>query len=183
MAILLAFAPFIVFVFGQVLLSVTVGLVGAAILAALLIAKSMTAHKSLKVLEVGAFVLFGGLALYAQLVHPAWSIIAVRLRADAGLLLVILASLALRQPFTLQYARERVPETVWSQPGFVRTNYIITTVWAIAFAVVVLAEASVLYLPAVPSWIGVTVTILALVGAFLFTDSYPKRVRQHRSPA
>jgi hypothetical protein len=102
MGILLAFAPFIVFVLGQMLVGVTTGLVLAAVLAALLIIKSVVARQSIKVLEVGTFLLFAGLAVYAKLAHPAWSIIAVRLRVDAGLLLVVLASLALRKPFTLQ---------------------------------------------------------------------------------
>jgi hypothetical protein len=178
MGILLAFAPFIVFVLGQMLVGVTAGLVLAAVVAALLILKSVIAHQTLKVLEIGTLILFAGLAIYAKLAHPAWSIIAVRLRVDAGLLLVVLASLVLRKPFTLQYAREQVPAEIWSHPGFVRTNYVITAVWALAFAVMVLAEAAMLYVPGVPKRAGVIVTILAIYGAFRFTDSYPKRQKQ-----
>ena len=51
--------------------------------------------------------LFGGLAVYALLGGPAWTVIGVRLRVDAGLLLIVLASMAVGRPFTLQYARER----------------------------------------------------------------------------
>jgi hypothetical protein len=181
MGILLAFAPFIVFVFGQMLVGVFAGLVLAAVVAALLIVKSVIAHQTIKVLEIGTLILFAGLAIYAKLAHPAWSIIAVRLRVDAGLLLVVLASLVLRKPFTLQYAREQVPAEIWSHPAFVRTNYVITAAWALAFAVMVVAEAAMLYVPGVPKRAGVIVTVLAIYGAFRFTDSYPKRRRQQVS--
>ncbi len=178
MGILVAFAPFIVFVIGQRFIGITAGLVSAAVVAAFLLIKAATARQSIKVLEAGTLILFGGLAIYAKLAHPAWSIIAVRLRVDAGLLLVVLASLALRQPFTLQYAREQVPPEMWSSPIFIRTNYLITGVWALAFAVMVLAEAMILYVPSVPRQAGIIVTVAAIYGAFRFTDSYPKRLKQ-----
>ncbi|MBL6081845.1 hypothetical protein JMJ56_28065 [Belnapia sp. T18] len=52
-------------------------------------------------LKIGTAILFGGLALYALLNQPTWSVIAVRLMVDAGLLLIVLASMAMRRPFTL----------------------------------------------------------------------------------
>ena len=60
------------------------------------------------VLEIGTAILFGSLAPYALLGRPAWSVIGVRLAVDAGLLLIVLASMVLGRPFTLQYAREQV---------------------------------------------------------------------------
>jgi hypothetical protein len=51
----------------------------------------------------------------------------------------------------------------------------------LAFAVMVLAEAAMLYVPGVPKRAGVVVTILAIYGAFRFTDSYPKRQKQRVS--
>ena len=50
----------------------------------------------------------------------------VRLRVDGGLLLIVLISLAIRKPFTLQYAREHTPKERWNDPGFIRSNVIIT---------------------------------------------------------
>jgi hypothetical protein len=178
MGILLAFAPFIVFVVGHLLVGIVTGLVLAAVVAALLILKSVISRQSIKVLEVGTLILFGGLAIYASLAHPAWSIIAVRLRVDIGLLLVVLVSLALRKPFTLQYAREQVSPEIWSLPGFIQTNYVITAVWALAFAIMVVAEAAILYVPSVPAKVGTIVTILAIYGAFRFTEIYPQRRKQ-----
>ena len=102
--------------------------------------------------------------------------IAVRLRVDLGLLLIVLASIALRKPFTLQYARERVSPEFWDRREFVRTKYIITAVWAAAFAVMVVAEAALVYVPAMPNRLGIVVTVLASVAAVKFTSWYPARI-------
>jgi len=125
------------------------------------------------VLEVGTALLFGGLAAYTLIVHAAWSIPAVRLCADAGLLLVVLVSIAVRQPFTLQYAREQVSRELWNTPVFVRTNYIITAVWAAAFALMVAADLMMLYVPSLPTFVAIVVTILAILGAARFTSRQP----------
>ena len=88
--------------------------------------------------------------------------------------LFVLASLTLRQPFTLQYAREQTPPDIWTNPQFIRRNYTITAVWAIAFAVMVIAESVILYVPTIPPRLGIIVTILAIYGAFRFTANASK---------
>jgi hypothetical protein len=75
-------------------------------------------------------VLLGGLALYAALGSPTGSIVVVQLAVNAGLLLSVLVSIAIRKPFTLQYARGQVARENWNQARFIRTNYIITGAWA-----------------------------------------------------
>jgi hypothetical protein len=124
--------------------------------------------------------LFGVLALYAQLANPGWSIMGVRLVVDAGLLSIVLVSLAIRQPFTLQYAREQVEPEIWTTKEFLRTNDVITAVWALAFLVLVVADAVLLYVPELPPRFGIIMTVLALVGAVKFTGWYPDR---RRAPA
>jgi hypothetical protein len=83
--------------------------------------------------------------------------------------------MVLRRPFTLQYAREQVPEEFWGSQEFVRTNYVITAAWAAAFAIMVIAEACIVYVPSVPRRLGLLVTILAIVAAVKFTSWYPDR--------
>lgn len=99
----------------------------------------------------------------------------VRLRVDAGLLLIVLATMALRQPFTLQYAKETVAPELWNSTEFIRTNYVITAVWALAFLVMVLADLVLVYMPDLPPRYGIVATVLALVGAVKFTGWYPDR--------
>lgn len=129
MGIMLAFAPFIVFAIVDRLVGSTDGLVaGAVVSAALLLRDWLTPGRSAKVLEIGTLLLFGGLALYALLGGANWSIVGVRLRVDAGLLAIVLISMAIGRPFTMQYAREEVAPEFWDSPEFRRTNYVITGV-------------------------------------------------------
>ena len=83
--------------------------------------------------------------------------------------------MALRRPFTLQYAREGTPKETWTTPEFIRVNYVITAVWAAAFAVMVAADLAMLYMPNVPMRVGIWITIAAIYGAFKFAAWYPKR--------
>lgn len=181
MGLLLAFAPFILFVVVERLAGPRDGLVAAALVSgALLLRDWLSRDRAVKVLDVGTFLLFGGLAAYAIASGAAWSVIDVRLRVDTGLLLVVLVSIAIRRPFTLQYAREGTAREIWNTPAFIRTNYIITAVWALAFAVMVGADLVMLYLPNLPLKVGIGVTILAIVGAMRFTSWYADRVHaQH----
>jgi hypothetical protein len=178
MGILLAFAPFIVFALVDSIASPSAGLIaGALVSAALLLRDVMTSGRRPKILEAGTMVLFGGLALYAVFGRAALSVIGVRLLVDSGLLLIVLGSMAVRQPFTLQYAREQVAAELWDKPAFIHTNYVITGAWALAFAVMVIAEFALLYVPGLPPRIGIIAIVVALIGAVKFTSWYPERIR------
>ena len=179
MGILLAFAPFIVFILADRLVGPTLGLcAGAVVSVGLLVRYWITPGRTPKILEIGTALLFGGLALYAVLGAPTWSVIGVRLCVDTGLLLIVLVSMAVGRPFTLQYAREQVTPEFWNRPEFIRANYIITAIWALAFLVTVIAELALLYVPSLPPLVGIVAIVLALVGAVKFTGWYPERVRR-----
>ena len=177
MGILLAFAPFIAFAIVDRLIGPTEGLAaGALVAAALVIRDALTAGRTPKLLEIGTLLLFGGLALYAVFGVADWSVIAVRLCVDAGLLLIVLVSILIGRPFTLQYAREQRAPELWASPEFLRTNMIISAAWALAFGVMVLAEVALLYRPGLPPRAGVAAIVLALVGAVKFTGWYPEYI-------
>jgi hypothetical protein len=174
---LLAFAPFIAFAVIDRLVGPVEGMfVGFAVSAALLI-RDWNQGRGPKVLEIGTAALFGALGCYALLADPAWSLMGVRLVIDSGLLLIVLVSIAIRQPFTMQYARERVPADVQETREFVRTNYVITSVWALAFAAMVAADLILIYRPDLPARFGILLTVVALMGAFKFTARYPEHRR------
>jgi hypothetical protein len=178
MGMLLAFAPFIAFAVIDRLFGAASGLAaGTVVSAAVILRDYLSASRRAKLLEIGTVILFGGLSLFSLLSGVTWSVIGVRLCVDAGLLLIILLSLALQRPFTLQYAREQVAREYWNTPGFVRTNYVISGVWGLAFVVMVIADLVLLYAPGLPPRFGIIATILALVGAVKMTSWYPERVR------
>jgi hypothetical protein len=175
---LLAFAPFIVFAIIDRLAGPTAGLAAGAVTAAVMLGRELLIlRKPPKVMDIGTLALFGGLAAYSLLLKPEWSIIMVRLLVDSGLMAVVLVSILIRQPFTLQYAREKVEPARWGEPAFVRSNYVISSVWAAAFAAMVGADLVMLLLPGVPLWVGITVTVSALVSAVHFTSWYPRHIR------
>jgi hypothetical protein len=177
LGILLAFAPFLAFAVVDRIWGSVEGLVAGALVSSVLIARDLlTPGRSPKILEIGTAVLFGGLALYAVLAHPTWSVLGVRLRVDAGLLAIVTLTMLIGRPFTLQYAREQVADVDHASPEFLRVNYVITAVWALAFAVMVAAEAALLYLPNVSHRLGIWAIIAALVGAVKFTSWYPEHV-------
>jgi hypothetical protein len=178
MSILLGLTPFIVFFVLMRLVHPLAGL-GAAFAVSLLMGfVQWRRGESIKVLEVGSLVLFGVLTLYTLIAAPQWTVATVRLAVDGGLFLIAAVSLLIRQPFTLQYARESVPQELWTSPIFFTTNVRITAVWTAAFAVMTAADAAAQYVEAIPLWVDIAATIAAFVGAFWFTRWYPAVVRR-----
>jgi hypothetical protein len=178
MSILLGLSPFVVFFALTRAHSPLAGLLGAFAVSLLLCGRMWRRGESLKILEVGSLVVFGALATCTLAVAPHWSVATVRLAVDAGLLAIALTSLVVGRPFTIQYARERVPEAIWALPAFFTTNRLITAVWAAAFAVLVAADAAAEYVPAVPLSIDVAVSVAALLAAVWFSRWYPDAVRR-----
>lgn len=183
MNLLLAFSPFIVFVVIERLAGIPAGLgAGALVAAGLLMHDLLAPGRSPKILEIGTVCLFGGLTLLQLAIGAQWSIADVRLRVDAGLLLIVLLSMVLRRPFSLQYARERVAQAHWDSPGFLRVNYVISAAWAVAFCVLVLADVVMAFLPALPHAIGIAATVVALAAASWFTGWYPEHHHARGQP-
>lgn len=175
-ALLSAFAPFLSFAVVSRLVGPTGGLVTGAAVSLLLLTRDWFQRKrTLPPLESGSLLLFGSLAAYSVLRGAAWSIPATRLFVDAGLFCIVLASLALRQPFTLRYARERVSPEIANTPAFLRTNYIISAVWAAAFALLAGIDWILLELSEMPIKVGIGATILVLYAAARFSTWYPAR--------
>lgn len=175
---LLGFAPYIGFYIAMRLVAVEAALWIAVAIAVLVAGWGWVRAGSPKVLEIGSVVVFTAVAGFTAVAHWPWTLIAVRLAVDCGLLLIVLFSLAIDRPFTLQYARERTPPEVWHTPLFLSVNRRITWVWAAAFAALVASHAVVVLVPGTPAWVDTAVTIAALFGAFRFTTRYPEAVRQ-----
>jgi len=99
--------------------------------------------------------------------------------ANIALVLIAVGSILLRDPFTLAYAKEKAPRELWNNPFFLRTNYVITWVWAGAFIIEaasgfvgdqVLDDSNNL-------WTGWIFQTLPLIWAAQFTIWYPAYVQ------
>jgi len=71
----------------------------------------------------------------------------------------------------------RSPPEYGNSREFRKTNYVTSGVWALAFALMVLAELAILLAPQMPQRVGVIVIVLAIVGALKFTGWYPARAK------
>ena len=171
---LLSFSPFLVFALLASRVAVGIALfVAAGLSVALMLVGRLRHQRRFKILEVGTVLLFGGLGAWVLATRGDWGIAEVRLAVDGGLLAIVLISMAIGQPFTLQYAREQVPPEVAALPQFHKINHLISGVWAVAFAVMTVADYEMARLPSVPIWVGVLITVGAIVGAIWFTLWYP----------
>jgi hypothetical protein len=98
--------------------------------------------------------------------------------SNVALTVFAAATLLLRRPFTLSYAKDQTPEEFWDAPAFLRINYVVSGVWAAAFAfsavcgfigIVVLHDAD-------NFWTGWILQLGATFFAIAFTDVYPDYV-------
>lgn len=87
----------------------------------------------------------------------------------------VVLTIVVRQPFTIQYAKEQTDPDLWDNPMFLRINYTITWVWAAAFA---FQSAMGLIGDAVLKnndnfWTGWILQLAALIFAIAFTEFWP----------
>ena len=174
MTIFLILAPYGAFATLMLVTSATASLFAATAICLTVIAYDIICGRSIKILGAGSSILFASLGCYLALTDAAWSVSAVKLTVDGGMLAIALASLAIRFPFTLQYARESVDAETAALPGFLKANYIITSAWAAAFLLMVITNVLMIYLPSLPLWCGLAVALAARNSALYFTKWYPK---------
>ena len=173
MTLFLILAPYGVYALMMLVTSATVSLVAAGAICLATIAYDKARGRSLKILPAGTAILFAGIVAYLHLIDPALSDKAVKVAVDGGIFAISLGSLLLRYPFTLQYALEQVHPEIAAMPGFLRSNYIITSVWTASALLMLLANAAILYVPGLPIWLGLAVAFAARNSAVYFTRWYP----------
>jgi hypothetical protein len=91
--------------------------------------------------------------------------------ANAALAAGAWAGLLTGRPFTADYARAHTSPEIWHTPSFIRTNMMITALWAAVFS-----------LNAILAWAraGEAWGYIGLIGAAWFSSWYPARVRRAR---
>lgn len=174
MMVFLILAPYGAFAALMLCTSAAVSLFASAALCLAVIAWDAFRGRAIKMLGAGSAILFAALGGYVVLVDSSLGGSEVKLAVDAGMLAISLASLAMRRPFTLQYAREVVDAETARLPGFRKANYVITWAWTAAFVLMVLANVLLIYLPGLPLWAGIAVAFAARNTAVYFTKWYPE---------
>lgn len=177
MMLFLILAPFAVFGALMMLTTPAISLFAACAVALSTIAYDLARGRSVKALAAGAAMLFAAIGTYLVLSDGGMGSLGIRLTVDLGVLTIALGSIALRLPFTLQYAREVVEPEIVAQPAFMATNYILTWAWIGAFILMLVADILMIYWPSLPVWIGVGVAFAARNCAVYFTTWYSARRR------
>ena len=174
MMIFLILAPYGAFATLMLLTSPAVSLFVSAAICLAVIAYDALAGRSVKLLGTGSAILFAALGAYLAVADSTWSTAQVKLTIDAGMLAISLGSLLMRRPFTLQHAREMVDAETAQLPEFRKANYVITWAWSLAFVLMMMANALLIYLPGLPLWSGIAIAFAARYSALYFTRWYPQ---------
>jgi hypothetical protein len=88
-----------------------------------------------QIIDIGSGVFFAALTVLA-FADPNTALHPYSPALSSGVLALIAGtSLALRMPFTLGIAKQNTPREMWDHPVFIRTSYVITSVWTASFAI------------------------------------------------
>jgi hypothetical protein len=172
MNLVIGFAPFILFTLLS-RLSVDLALWVAFAAAFVVTIRDFVESPSLRLLDAGSFVLFALLALGRGFLDPNLSLALVRFIAALSLFLLLGLPLALKRPFSVDYARLDPREAGWPQALFLRVNYLVSAAWTGAFAIMAAADGAVALDGELPLYAAIAVSILALAAAVTFTLRYP----------
>jgi hypothetical protein len=182
MTIFLILAPFGAFSFLMLVTSPAVSLFASAAVCLAVIGIDIWRGRSVKMLSAGAAILFAAVGSYLALVDPNLSSSAVKLAIDIGVFAISLTSLAIRSPFTLQYAVEVVDAETAKLPGFIKANYIITAAWTAACVLMMVGNVLMMYVPGLPLWLGLLIAFAARNSAAYFTKWYPQYCKAKYPP-
>jgi hypothetical protein len=172
MNLVAGFAPFILFTILS-RLSVDLALWVAFAAAFVITIRDFVESPSLRLLDAGSLALFALLALGRGFLDPNLSLAAVRCIAAVSLFALLGLPLALRRPFSVDYARLDPREAGWPPELFLRVNYLVSAIWAGAFAIMALADGAVAFDTGLPLYGSIAISLIVLAAAVSFTLRYP----------
>jgi hypothetical protein len=172
MNLVIGFAPFILFTLLS-RLSADLALWVAFAAAFVVTIRDFVESPSLRLLDAGSFVLFAILALGRGFLDPNLSLAAARFIAEIALALLLGLSLAMKRPFSIDYARLDPREAGWPPHLFLKVNYLVSGAWTAAFLAMAAADGAVAFDPRLPLYASIAVSVLALGLAITFTLRYP----------
>ena len=135
------FAPWILYwiLVGNASFRVAVGV--ALGLSAVIVVGTLARHRRPMVLELGTLAFFVVLLGLAFVASDAFLARWIQPLGNAGLALVVLGSILVGRPFTLDYAKAATDPSLWDNPGFVYVNRLLSWVWFGCMSVMALISA------------------------------------------
>ncbi len=181
-ALLLSFAPWLILKiisdlpFGNPLTMLQIAIVTATLVSLYQSRKS----------TVRGFIYWGNLFFFALslllvvILPQAWFITKMGLFSQLMLNFITWGSILFKKPFTLDYAKEHVPQELWNHPVFLQKNYIITGVWGCYFLLGFLSAEIRIYEPGINRGLIEIFDNVAMLGAVFFTSFYSKHKKVPR---
>ncbi|MHA3024037.1 hypothetical protein ACXPWS_27655 [Mycobacterium sp. BMJ-28] len=130
-------------------------------------------------LGVSYFVALAVIGLHASSATKAWLELWSGDITNALLACYAAVTLVIGQPYTMAYARHKVPPQLWGTTLFVRTNMVVTGVWAAAFGFAAISGfiGDALVHDTDNFWTGWVLQLAALWFAVAFTEFFPEHAR------
>jgi len=176
--LLLAFAPWLSFLLiaRDSLFRLKLGLVVALVLCVVMGITRL--HRG--VILWAGLLFFTYATVAVALLNNMWIAQHMGVMANGALAVSTWLTIAIKKPFTLDYAREHTDPSLWDHPLFIRTNVVIASVWGLTFSVnTILAWGKIEHF--ILSELGYEViTYTLLIGTVAFTTWYPNYVRRRR---
>ncbi|WP_018704069.1 hypothetical protein [Anaeromusa acidaminophila] len=175
-SMVLAFAPWISF---KIIISLPIMTQVVMIKTGIIIAAAICTYQAWIGLHRGAL-LWGGLLFFGfalitvPVMNNVWVMQHLGVLSHGTLASFTWASILLKRPFTMEYAKQRVDPSLWAEPSFIRKNNIITGVWGCAFAISFINAALKLTLFPAEGALFEIIDNAMLLGAALFTSKYTK---------
>jgi len=101
--------------------------------------------------------------------------------ANLALALSTWYTLAVGRPFTLDYAKDHVPQEYWTHPAFLRVNRILTSAWGLTFTVGALIAWLKMTVKVDPEWLLDAANYSLMLGCMAFTSWYPAHLKRRRA--
>ncbi|MGB2674398.1 MAG: hypothetical protein WBC56_05580, partial [Methanoregula sp.] len=183
-SLFLAFVPWIAFALvaeaplGNPLVSLLLAFIIGIVLTVLTSYRQLIKGYILSVVTMLFFIVFFILIVGLQQYYIAYYLAALSMLILA---IVCWATILFRFPFTLQYSREGVEPERANSPSFMRVNYIITAVWALAFTLGFGVDAVLLAYPSPSLVFWDNLKWVFMVLAIVFTVWYPAYVHKERA--
>ncbi|CAL5228554.1 g11710 [Coccomyxa viridis] len=143
-----------------------------------------------KYLDVCFFITYGVTLILSYTISDSFVHRWLQVITQGGVCLLITLGILCGRPFTADIAKETVPEQFWAMPGFRRTTYMLSWLWAAIFLIMTLSYVVVAAVGAngqhdngLNIAFNYVIPIGFLVGGILFTKWYSAHVKSQREAA
>ena len=176
--LLLAFLPWLSFlaIAHGGLLRLKIGLVVALVLSVVMGVARV--HRGVILWAGLLFFIYATLAVVA--LDNMWTARHMGVLANGMLAASTWLTVVLKRPFTLEYAREHVDPSLWTDPLFIKMNVVLTSLWGSIFTVNTILAWGKMEEFVLSELVYEIISYTLLVGTVIFTNWYPKHVRQQR---